>query len=476
MKAPAVTVIMLGLSGFSCIAMAQQPAAPVPYHTEPYTRPSAGVFRGAEGPQAEALTAVSETVRAPGAPWLRLRFRDYNLGENSFIVITSLQDGASQRLDAQTLSQWGDTTAFFNGDAVKIELHVAPGEDGIFYRIEELIVGEQVSGLVEGEDITLPEEVEIETEGLIAAEGFEDVPGTQEICGATDDRVRTNDDAVGRVMPQGCTGWIVSNGANLTAGHCQGAGQVVQFNVPTSIADGTPVNPPPEDQYPVTAYTGFASGGEGNDWAVFRTGVNNRGESAIQRQRAFYRMSRDLNPTTVRETGYGLDGPPPLFGDGPRNQDSQTLQTHAAAFVGETITGPSVVVIRYRIDDENGNSGSPVIDTSNRVAIGIGTHAGCTATGGSNAGTGFENENLEITLRDFSGVGANVRHLDSGHPIAQALQDGTVLRPFDTLAEAVNSVPVGGVVSIVTGSYAGASSLNKAMTLRAPVGLVTISG
>jgi hypothetical protein len=209
---------------------------------------------------------------------------------------------------------------------------------------------------------------------------------------------------------------------------------------------------------------------------VFQTGANGNGQFAIQRQGAFYRMSRDLNPTIVRETGYGIDGPPPGFGDGPRNADSQTLQTHAAAFVSETVTGPSVVVIRYQIDDENGNSGSPIIDTSNNVAIGIGTHAGCTAGGGSNAGTGFENDNLETALRDFSGVGGSVRHLDNGHSIAQSLQDGTVLRPFDMLAEAVNSVPAGGVVSIVTGSYGGAITINKSMELRAPVGTVILSG
>jgi hypothetical protein len=79
----AATMVVMGLSGLSSTAVAQQPAAPVPYHMEPYARPSAGVFRGAIGPEAEAYTAISETVRVPGAPWLRLRFRNYNLGERS---------------------------------------------------------------------------------------------------------------------------------------------------------------------------------------------------------------------------------------------------------------------------------------------------------------------------------------------------------------------------------------------------------
>jgi hypothetical protein len=352
-------------------------------------------------------------------------------------------------------------TAFFNGDAVKIELNVAPEEKGIYYSIEDIMAGEQVGTQSTG-DPSLQEA---------------DSPGTQEICGSTDDRVRATDNAVGRVMPNGCTGWMVSNGANLTAGHCQGVNQILEFNVPNSLNNGTPVNSLPQDQYPILNYTAFSNGGEGNDWAVFRTGPNANGQFAIQQQNnTFYRMSRDLNPAVVRETGYGIDGPSPLFGDGPRNADSQTLQTHSGPFSSETVTSPSSAVIRYEIDDENGNSGSPVIDTSNNIAIGIGTHAGCNSTGGSNAGTGFENDNLEAALRDFSGVGANVRHLDNGHVVSQVLQDGTVLRPFDTLAEAVNAVPAGGVVSIVTGTYDGSLTISKPMSLRAPVGTVKLTG
>jgi hypothetical protein len=128
------------------------------------------------------------------------------------------------------------------------------------------------------------------------------------------------------------------------------------------------------------------------------------------------------------------------------------------------------------VDTQGGNSGSPIIVDGTDLTVGIHTNGGCTQTGGANAGTSFENDNLETALRDFSGVGANVRHVDNGHIVAQALQDGTVFRPFDTLAEAVNSVPAGGVVSIVTGSYGGGITISKPMTLRAPVGPVTLSG
>jgi hypothetical protein len=62
--------------------------------------------------------------------------------------------------------------------------------------------------------------------------------------------------------------------------------------------------------------------------------------------------------------------------------------------------------------------------------------------------------------------------VDKGHPIAT--KDGTIFRPFATLTEAISAVPAGGVVSIVAGSYSGGVTLNKAMTLTAPVGAVII--
>ena len=68
--------------------------------------------------------------------------------------------------------------------------------------------------------------------------------------------------------------------------------------------------------------------------------------------------------------------------------------------------------------------------------------------------------------------GKNIRYADSDHPIS--LEDGTIFRPFDTVTEAVNSVPTGGIVSIVNGSYNESITINKAMKIFAPVGTVTI--
>ncbi|WP_353642865.1 hypothetical protein [Mesorhizobium sp. WSM2239] len=103
-------------------------------------------------------------------------------------------------------------------------------------------------------------------------------PATQEnssietICGATDDRVAANNPRIGRIMPAGCTGWLIDGGRLLTAGHCTGRTmQTVEFNVPASLANGVTVSPPVRDQYRVIARSVVKqNAGVGNDWAIFR--------------------------------------------------------------------------------------------------------------------------------------------------------------------------------------------------------------
>jgi hypothetical protein len=475
----ALGIQVLALS--PCIASAQP--APFPARTVPFSTDT-GRFRGAIGPETESFTASRQTVRIPGAHWLRLRFGDHNLGAESYVTITSLKNGEQQRLDAESLRLWQNQTAMFSGDAVAVELHVAPGEDGIFFRIEEVIAGEAVSG--SGSDG--------------GAETAGEGPGTEAICGTTDDRVASAHRAVGRTATGGCTAWIVSNGAFLTAGHCTPGAMPsvnlteVHFNIPPSAVNGA-INPPPlADQYPVIAGSiVFSDDGVGDDWAIFNVGVDAANDGVdrlpVHAQGAFFRMSRDNSPGTVRLTGHGLDGPPDCFGDPPRqpgcipplppspvqNADSQTQQTHTGRNQGESGSGANVR-FEYTVDSQRGNSGSPIIVDSTDLTVGLHTNAGC-STGGANRGTSFENDDLETALRNFSGVGANVRHLDNGHPIAPGLQDGTVFRPFDTLTEAVDSVPAGGVVSIVAGEYRGReiTTISKPMTLRAPVGPVTLT-
>ncbi|MDW8239966.1 MAG: trypsin-like peptidase domain-containing protein [Acidobacteriota bacterium] len=320
--------------------MVSAQTSPVPFRVKPY-RWSSAVHDGIPGRPAESAMVERFVVREPGAPWIRLHFDRANLGSGSFITITSLYDGAMQILDATSLQQWRMTSAYFNGDAVEIQLHVGPNDLNVFLQLREVFIGE---------------------------------PPPESQCGPTDDRTPSNDPRVGRIVPIGCTGWIVNNGLHVTAGHCRSSG-TLQFNVPPSLPNGTIQHPPPQDQYSInnSSWTS-ADGGIGNDWGVFSVFNNSTtGLQPIAAQGGGFTVVQNLGPPNIRITGFGVDS-------GDRNQ---TQQTHVGPNAGSSGT-----TMRYQADTEPGNSGSPVIDDANGTAVGVHTHGGCSTSGsGNNNGT-----------------------------------------------------------------------------------------
>jgi trimeric autotransporter adhesin len=432
---------------------AQQAA--IPHRVEAFRLDSGRHHGSAPGPKATARPAFRETVEVADAQWLRLHFGRARLGPGSFLVLTSRKDGAQQILNARSLREWNHTSAFFNGDKVDVELWVGPGQKGNFVKVRELMVGE---------------------------------PGRpmKTICGTSDNRTTSLDPAVGRIVPVGCTGWVIANGAHLSAGHCVDSGfQTLQFNVPPSLADGIIQHPPPQDQYPIItgsvqfAYSPF-SNSIGNDWALFSVQRNsNTGRLPVEVYSGFLRLSRDTIPSFVRVTGYGLDGPASAFGTppAPRNSDSQTQQWHSGSYLGlSTSGGTSIPHHRYTVDTQGGNSGSPIIAqifTVDNLGIGLGIHTngGCTSSGGANRGTSFENVALRNAINAYAG--SNPVYVDLNHLVAA--EDGTMFRPYDTVTEGTAAVFPGGVVSIVRGNYdVPALTLDRPMKLTAPVGMVTI--
>lgn len=427
-------------------------------------------------------TSLSGVVEIENAPWLRLHIGDFDLGKQSYIIITSLLDGGQQRLDAKSLARWRKNSAFFNGDVVKVELHHAPTEKEVFVRLSELTVGKRI--VEAGKNMSAP----------------------QTLCG-NDDRVASTDARVGRtntINTAGatsnpfCTAWLVSNGALLTAGHCvdndpdQGGpllpdgvadagfvNGVVEFNVPASLSNGTTVFASPNDQYPMDAFAWRHDGngqGLGKDWAVFTSQANsNTNLLPHLRQGAFFRMSSETPAINqiLRVTGFGTDVTPVGTGGG-GNAQNQTLQTATGTFSGEASSGADVWH-NYKVDTTGGNSGGPIIwETSGGFTIGIHTNGGCTATGGDNVGTSFEHDALETALRVFSGT--NAVHVDPLiYPgITNAARDGTIFRPLNNVISGVNAVPTGGTVNIVPGTYSSPITINRAMTLRSPAGTTTI--
>jgi len=203
---------------FSCLFLSTgillaQPAE-IPYHVEPFEMES-GFYNGSNQ-AGNTVEVFSSIVRIDDFPWMGLHFSKANLGRESYMIITSLKDGYWQRLDAVSLEQWNNFSAFFNGEAVEIQLFAAPFDNGIFVNINEVIVGDWYGG-----------------------------SPYSSICGPTDDRIFSNQPATGRLLSIGCTGWIIPNGKIVTAGHCLGGANVMEFNVPLSLPSGTIQHPPP---------------------------------------------------------------------------------------------------------------------------------------------------------------------------------------------------------------------------------------
>jgi V8-like Glu-specific endopeptidase len=304
-----------------------------------------------------AVAVETHRIAVADAPWVRLSFPNANLGENSYLTITSLHDGATQTLDAETLREWYNTSAYFNGNAVEVKLYLDPNDQGVFFEAGEITVGKWA-----GADRTL-------------SKGGPGGGVIESQCGTTDDRVPSNHPASGRIVSVGCTGWIGSNGKHLTAGHCIGSSAAtLQFDVPPSLSNGTIQHPGPEDQYSINQSNWqFVNGGVGNDWGIFQVFNNSEtGLQPIQAQGGSFNVVQSYGGSTIRITGFGVDA----------GTANQTQQTHAGPNAGSSGT-----TMRYQTDTEGGNSGSPVIDEATGNALGIHTHGGCTSTGGNNSGT-----------------------------------------------------------------------------------------
>ncbi len=449
-------------------------SARVPDSTKIIIEPVATVSAAYDGDGVEIQEVYRQVVERPGAPWIRIRLGDHDLGENSYITTMSLLDGKIQHHSATTLPEWDNWSAVFNGDAVEVALHVAPGDAGVFIAIDSVAFGEPDDTF----HVPVPRD------------------GVASICGNSDNRTSSHDSRVGRMFHGGCTGWLISNSGVLTAGHCTdengNIGGVLEFNVPQSTSNGRSVAADPEDQYPVIAgSTAYHNNGIGDDWAQFRVGANTETGLRAHIAQGFFRLT-DSSPavdTTLRVTGYGLDNMPEGTGGGNAqccdstnddvceyncNSDSLTQQTHTGRL--DDIEGYD---IEHEVDTLPANSGSPIIWESNGTAIGIHTAGGCDSFGAgyNNFGTHFANPALAGWINDLRG--ANAIYVDVARNIAIPL--GTVFRPYETVALGVGVVANGGVVSIVEGSYPAsdgntftAGTGNKAMTLEAPVGIVTI--
>lgn len=334
----------------------------------------------------EGLVWSDFVILAPETPWLRLRFLGAHLGAGSWLRITSVRDGAFMTMRQEHLAQWGNTSAYFNGNAVMLELFAGPGTNGNFVDVLEAIAGDVDPSFSE--------------------------PDT--ICGQTDDRVPSSDARVGR-LSMGCTGWLIdvpatgTNKLHLAAGHCVATNPVLNFAVPSSGANCALAYPPPSKQFAIdTATMQSSNGGVGNDWWVFRCFPNSTtGRTSFQEQGAAFALAAALpaTGTLLRNYGYGLDGTNANNATGANGSCSctaanatgtrnQTQQTHTGLL--NQISGTS---LRYDFDTCGGNSGSVVLHAGTDQVLGIHTHGGCsTTTGSNNIGTAITLPALQAAI------------------------------------------------------------------------------
>jgi V8-like Glu-specific endopeptidase len=323
-------------------------------------RAEAVPYRWASGVQTEHV------VRVDGALSLRLQFDRIELAPGSVLRLTSLADGARQHLNAKTAAQWRNTSAYFNGDAVKVELLAAEGSRG--NRVE-----------------------------LAAAHARRADVAPESQCGPTDDRVPSAADNRARLLDVGCTANLTADGCFITAGHCMTSASlvdVVEFNVPLSNPNGSLNHPPPSDQYVPTTNRQFTPNPAlGSDWGVFTVFPNTEtGLMPLDAQGPGLEFATTVpkRRNEVEITGYGVDS----------GSANQTQQVSTGAI---TQVSASTNIIKYKADTEGGNSGSAVLVGGRVVAIH--TNGGCrTNNRGANSGTMITNTAFQAAYQAVCGA------------------------------------------------------------------------
>lgn len=350
---------------------------------------------------AEAATVHSTVIATPDAAWTRLYFSEISLDHGSRIRLTSLLDGEVQELDAAGAAMWGNTSAYFNGPMVQIELIAAPGTARNRFVLEQL--GVEFGVFAIGSHCSSP---------LVCG-----------LCNG-DTRVPSNENWSCRLVSAsgGCSAAIYNaNSLVVSAGHCMGANMVIQFNVPQSNANCTINHPPANDQFPVTTQIS-ANAGAGADWAVMTSGTNGLGQTAFDRF-GEYRPIAAVVPSSgsADAWGYGVTDECTL---------RQTQQHSSGAVL--SLTGSS---IRHTADTTCGNSGSSVLH--NGEIIGIASHCSWTCPPDGNTAT-------RIDVPAFAAARASLEAVP---------EDVDVPGDYATIQAAIDAVAPGSTITVASGVY-----------------------
>ncbi len=365
-----------------------------------------------EWPVPENLQVASiRSYNIPDGVASQVLFGAQQIPDNAVLFITSENPEVFQRMTQADLKNYDGKSAYFRPGKLVIALITPPGAEAAPVDVERIrVLGSQAEG-ARVMPLAPPRSLN-ELRRRAAPDGApesigDNAPQPENLCGP-DDRVASSDRRIGRLMPVGCTGWLIQNDLGLSAGHCTFSMDILEFQVPTSSASGNTQPAHVNDQYPIIKTSMVArDAGPGGDWVVFSIGPNsNTGKLPGEAQGGHFKLSRMARPDAVIVTGYGTDSSPP-GATGGRNNANQTQQIENGKGSAPPIAtfhdnGPKDSLFRYNVDTEGGNSGSPVIDATNdATAVGIHTHAGCGS--GGNQGTAASNSDLEAAIKSFVG-------------------------------------------------------------------------
>jgi hypothetical protein len=300
-------------------------------------------------------------VRRPGASFLQLRITDVRLPAGGSVEVQAPHEPRPETLDAATIAAAGGMTLLHGGDTLAVRLRPAPGH-AASARID------------------------------LVAEGFRGAAHAPlSLCG-NDTRVASTDRHIARLVITETSGVYYGTAFLIdpvrtmaTAGHNVAEADllsvIAEFDVPASLADGTPQPAALENQY---RWEGLAAVRHeyvpgGPDWGVLRLQRNAATNlwPAVARG-GFLRLAQEppAAPRTLRVAGHGHDTARPAR--------ALTQQRADGPFVGRAGSE-----LRYRIDTEPGASGAPLSDPATGLVFGVHVRGGCSAAAGTfNAATG----------------------------------------------------------------------------------------
>lgn len=468
----AINPLLIGLVClFSLSAVAQKM---VPYSFRHQAEPSDREPSSRD--QLQFLTQVTQ----PNTTFLRLYFAGTQLGEGSYLVLEGA-DGARQELRKRDLENWRYSSAYFNGQSVNVSLFAVAGEKNVV-RVSEIKVSyeqaerarnaRQAAGTLG----TMSHQATSTSANLTETYPYAEAVG----------RFTNGSDSYG-------TGWIAPNGAIVTTwkaynGYIEGF-DVIEFNIPPSVGT-TVMHPSPQDQYPVQMknprqYDGlyFKDVPQGyifyTGWLILEPLPNGTGLRPGERQQEYFRIATNPRNSTVNEQGDGnmmVD----IFHYG--NIISDQLEgstTYRTLRLSQTQLLPQNSYLELKNGDRDrfvvysmpywggSDTGAPITFAGTNVAIGVHNDGNNLNLG---HGRGFREDGFRNELNDF--FASNSVYVDFDGPTNPP--SGEIHKPYLFASQAAGSAPAGAQVYFARGTYPGAVTFNRPMTLRAPVGTVRI--